>query len=119
MPRFLVISPIAACVAFNAMTLWLTKRVWVRVTLDVAAGNLLVITSSGQVSLPMAEVARAEFARDDSGESSPVYRLEFAMKDGKRIPATSIFVNAYGADHRAKAVEVINAALGRGACRSS
>jgi len=60
----------------------------------------------------MADVASAEFTAT-SGRSNTVYRLEFVMKNGERVPNTTMYTNAYGLTVQAKTVASINAALGR------
>ena len=103
---FIVIGAIAYAVAG-----WMGKRTKVRITIDGKAGKLLVATSDGQSEVHMADVASAGFTAA-SGESG-VYRLEFVMKNGERVPATTTYTNAYSLSVQAKTVALINAALGR------
>jgi hypothetical protein len=92
-----------------------------RITLDSKSGRILVENAAGPSEIRMAEVARAEFgssissttSSDGSSAETTVYRLEFVMKNGERVPATAGYTNSYSLADQEKMVAAINAALGR------
>ena len=112
MPWFLVAGPIAIGVIGYAAVSWMSRRSNVRITIDAKAGKLLVGTSSGQAEIRMVDVAKAEFGSSSAGEGPTVYRLEFVMRSGERVPATAAYFNAYALGDQAKTVGAINGSLG-------
>ena len=113
LPWFLIAAPIAFGAIGYAAVVWMSSRSKVRITIDGKAGKLLVGTSAGQSEVSIADVAKAEFGANSDSEGSVVYRLEFVMRSGERVPATSIYSNAYALGDQAKTVAAINAALAR------
>jgi hypothetical protein len=113
MPWFMVAGPIVIGALGYAMVTWMGKASRVRVTIDRAAGKLLVATSAGQSEVRIADLAGAAFGTNSDSDGSPVYRLEFVMKNGEPVPATSAYFSAYGPDDRAKMAAAINNSLGK------
>ena len=113
LPWFLIAGPIALGAIAYAAVVWMSGRLKVRVTIDSKAGKLLVGTSAGQSEFRLVDVAKAEFGADSGGEGATVYRLEFVMRTGERVPATSMYSTVYTLGDQAKTVAAINAALGR------
>lgn len=112
-PWFMIVVPLVFAVIGYFLVGWICNRTKLRITIDGKAGKLLVDTAGGQSELRLADTAKAEFSAASGSEGSAVYRLEFVMKNGERVPATAIYANVYGPGDRAKTVAVINAALGK------
>ncbi len=118
MPWFLVAAPVIfAAIAYATVT-WMCGRSRVRVTMDRKAGKLLVGTSEGKSEVRIADVEKAEFGMEKTepgpelgDQGSTLYRLEFVMKSGERVPATSMYTNMYARGDQARMVAAINAAL--------
>lgn len=113
MPWYLIVGPIALGVIAYPVVLWMCRRSKVRVTIDSKAGKLIVGTSAGQSEIRVSDLAKAEFTSQSDSEGTTLYRLEFIMRDGGRVPATTMYTNAYSLGDQAKAVAAINAALRR------
>ena len=111
MPWYLIAGPIFVAVFGFFVTGWMCKRTKVQVTVDSKAGKLLVNAGGSQSEIAMADVARAEFGVTTDSEDNSVSRLEFVMKNGERIPATSSYSNMYGRGDQAKMVAAITSAL--------
>jgi hypothetical protein len=86
------------------------KGTKVRVTIDSGAGKLLVATSTGQSEIRIADVSRAEFVLSDDSAADGLHHLEFVMKNGGRVPATTMST-IIARHHQAKMIAAINTAL--------
>lgn len=113
LPWFMVAAPIAFAAIGGGMAFWMASRTKVRITVDRLAGKLLVATAGGLSEVRIADLANAEFAAKSLSEGGTVHRLEFVMKDGTRVPATSTYSNSYSPGNQAKTVAAINATLGQ------
>jgi hypothetical protein len=100
----------AGCLSI-AILLWFDSLSWVRVTVDRQKSFLAIATRRGNSELPMRDIASAAIDSNNSGRST-TYRLQFVLRNGECVPATSSYFNFYREADRKCVVEAINRELG-------
>jgi hypothetical protein len=87
----------------------------VQLTIDRRRSALIIESRSVRSELRMRDVSNAEISiRSGSAGSSTIktsYRLEFVLRDGKRVPATSSFYNHYLMSDLDEVLKIINSEL--------
>jgi hypothetical protein len=91
--------------------LWFGARSRVQVIVDRKKSSLLIQTREGRTELPLREVSNASIGSVSGPKASTGYRLEFVLRSGERVPATSGYFNFYMKSDRARVVEAINQEL--------
>jgi hypothetical protein len=86
-----------------------------QITIDRRRSTLIIESMRIRTELPMREVLNAEIASSSvasSGGANTLYRLEFALRNGKRIPATREFNSLYLVEDLSNILKIVNAELG-------
>lgn len=111
LPWFVFAAPLAFAVVGYSMMSWMGRQSKVRVTVDPGRGVFLVDTSRGRSEIAMADVAAAEFASSAMAGGASALRLEFVLKNGSRVPATSLASRVYGPGDRVAFLAPLESAL--------
>lgn len=88
------------------------SRSRVRVGIDRARSSVLVDSHNGRTELPINDIDKVEFGSTTVGKGTPVYRLEFVMRNRERVPSTTGYCLASQSD-RDKLLEALNHELVR------
>ena len=96
-----------------AFMIWDRSRSRVRVVIDRASASVFLDSHGGRKTIPIRDIEKAELGSTRSMGKSPttVYRLEFVLRNGERVPATAEYYGASPAD-REQLMAALNQELG-------
>lgn len=96
-----------------AFMIWDRSRSRVRVGIDRVSASVFLDSHGGRKTIPIRDIDKAELGSTRSMGKRPttVYRLEFVLRNGERIPATAEYYGASPAD-REQLMAALNQELG-------
>ena len=103
-------SVVVLCALGIALMFWQRAQSSARITIDRTRSRVLVDSHGGQKELPIHDIEKAELGTSIhiiKRRATTVYRVEFVLRNGERVPASAGYCYATPAD-REKVLEVLN-----------